>query len=200
MHNKTGDHDRPLEHCLECGSTRLIETIRDQQFTYGASDNAVTLTASMPVISCEACNYEYFDERGEAARHAAVCKHLGVQNPDQIREVRNILGLGRAEFCELGGFGAASLQRWESGAMIPSLSNDRLIYLLKYPENIERLKNRNVTPAVEEPAFATSQERSEPLRETTLVVHTRHATKRFPRLANRTRMATQAANWNLRLR
>ena len=36
----------------------------------------------------------------------------------------------------------ASLQRWETGEVIPNASSGRLIYLLQYPENINRLRAR----------------------------------------------------------
>ena len=155
----------------------------------------------MPVISCEDCQFEFFDERGEAARHAAVCKHLGVQTPDEIRKVREVSGLGRAEFCELTGFGSASLQRWESGIFIPNASSDRLIFLLRFAENIERLRNktssvREVTLADIAPSICHVESSSD----NSLVVRTRHATKRFHRLSSRSRVATEAANWNFKAR
>ncbi len=130
------------ELCMECGGARLIERVREQSFAYGPRGDQAMLTASMPVVTCEDCGYEYFDERGEAARHAAVCKHLGVQTPEEVRMTREQTGLSRAEFCELTGFGSASLQRWESGMVVPNASSDRLIFLLRCPDNVERLRKR----------------------------------------------------------
>ncbi len=101
----------------------------------------------MPVFTCEDCGYEYFDERGEAARQAAVCRRLGVQTPEEVRRTRECTGLSRAEFCELTGFGAASLQRWESGMVVPNASSDRLIFLLQFPDNVERLRKRTAAIA-----------------------------------------------------
>jgi len=106
----SGMHDSQ-ELCIECGGARLIERVREQSFAYGPPGDQVLLTASMPVFICEDCGYESFDERGEAARHAAVCRHLGVQTPDEVRMTRERTGLSRAEFCQLAGFGPASLQR-----------------------------------------------------------------------------------------
>jgi putative zinc finger/helix-turn-helix YgiT family protein len=195
------EQNRPNECCPECGNTKLVETIREQQFTYGTQENAVMLTASMPVISCEDCHYEYFDERGEVARHVAVCRHLGLQTPEEIREVRNATGMSRTAFCDLTGFGTASLQRWEAGMVVPNASSDRLIFLLRFKENIERLEKRNNAylkkDATADPSHVF---RVEPLRETTPVVHTRCATKRFTRLSSRSRVTAQAATWNLRAR
>jgi len=97
----------------------------------------------MPVFTCQDCGYEFFDERGESAQHDAVCRHLGVQTPHEIRGVREAAGLSRTEFCELGGFGIASLQRWETGEVIPNASSDRLIYLLQFKQNLEGLRARD---------------------------------------------------------
>jgi DNA-binding transcriptional regulator YiaG len=115
----------------------------------------------MPVYICEDCGYEFFDERGESARHDAVCRHIGVQTPDEIRKVREAAGLSRAEFCQISGFGIASLQRWETGEVIPNASSDRLIYLLQYGENLSRLRARDYGGTDPSAAFATSSRRTE---------------------------------------
>lgn len=130
--------------CPDCGSDKLLEQSIDQQFSYGAEGKEVVLTAVMPVTTCQDCGYQTFDERGEVARHLAICKHLGVLTPTEISEVRHASCLSRSEFSDIGGFGIASLQRWESGSLIPNLANDRLIYLLQFRENIARLRSREI--------------------------------------------------------
>jgi putative zinc finger/helix-turn-helix YgiT family protein len=140
------------ELCIECGSARLVERQKEQSFAYGPPGDQVTLTASMPVMTCEDCGYESFDQRGDAARQAAVCRHLGVQTPDEVRRTREGAGLSRAEFCQLTGFGQASLQRWESGMVVPNASSDRLIFLLRCPDNVERLQKRAVALNQESPS------------------------------------------------
>ena len=37
---------------------------------------------------------------------------------------------------------AASLARWETGALIQNGANDQLLFLLTFPENFERLRRR----------------------------------------------------------
>lgn len=143
MNQDIGAPIKSEEVCLECGSSRLKEDLKEQKFPYGPPTAQTILTASIPVFTCQDCGYEFFDERGESARHEAVCRHLGVQTPDEIRSVREAAGLGRAEFCKIGGFGIASLQRWETGEVIPNMSSDRLIYLLRHHENINRLRARD---------------------------------------------------------
>jgi putative zinc finger/helix-turn-helix YgiT family protein len=194
----SGTHDSQ-ELCIECGGARLIERVREQSFTYGPPGDQVILTTSMPVITCEDCGYEYFDERGEAARHDAVCRHLGVQTPEEIRKVREGTGLTRAEFCELTGFGSASLQRWEGGVVVPNASNDRLIFLLRYADNFERLRRR--AAAISQGVLPHMDASADPVKrfdEGIPEIRTRRAIKRFERLAHQPRIASQSATWTLR--
>lgn len=194
----SGMHDSQ-ELCIECGGARLIERVREQSFAYGPPGDQVTLTASMPVFTCEDCGYESFDERGEAARHDAVCRHCGVQTPEEVRKTREGTGLTRFEFCELTGFGSASIQRWESGIVVPNASSDRLIFLLRFPDNVERLRKRAAVIAQGLLQFQSAS--ADPVARISAgipVVHTRRGIKRFERFADRPRIAFQAASWNLR--
>ena len=48
----------------------------------------------------------------------------------------------RAAFAEMTRLGEASLARWEKGLLIQNPANDQLLYLLRFPENVERLRAR----------------------------------------------------------
>jgi DNA-binding transcriptional regulator YiaG len=199
MYQDKTDMNEITARCIECGGARLVERITEQSFAYGPPDDHVFLTASMPVFTCEDCGYEYFDERGEEARHAAVCRHLGVQTPKEIHQVREGTSLSRTEFCCLSGFGSASLQRWEAGMVVPNASSDRLIFLLRYPDNVERLRRR--ANAVSQGLFSCVATTADPvaiISKEVPEVHTRRGVKRFERFANRPRIALQAASWSLR--
>ena len=50
--------------------------------------------------------------------------------------------LTRSEFAAITKFGETSLSRWETGAVIQNLANDQLLYLLQFPENLQRLRER----------------------------------------------------------
>ena len=50
--------------------------------------------------------------------------------------------MSRAVFSRLTRIGEASLGRWENGLLIQNLAYDHLLYLLTFPENLERLKFR----------------------------------------------------------
>lgn len=195
MHDQSNTQRELQPVCFECGGSRLVEHERNQEFSYGPSDDAVTLTARVPVVSCLDCGYEYFDERGEAARHAAICHHLGVQSPEEIRVLRLRIGASRGDFCELTGFGMASLQRWESGNSIPNVSNGALMFLLEFPENVQRLKRRKRSDPVSEVESDLEESRA-----ARVELWRSHRARRFPRLVQRPRVLAQAASWPLRPR
>jgi len=199
MYQDTSSTHDSKELCIECGSAKLIERKREQSFAYGAPSDQVILTASMPVFTCADCGYEFFDERGEVARHEAVCRHLGVQTPEEVRRTREGTGLTRLEFCQLTGFGSASIQRWECGAVVPNASSDRLIFLLRYADTVERLRQREISIAQGELPFVVAcADQVEGTVEGIQELHTRRGIKRFKRFADRPRIVSQAASWRLR--
>jgi putative zinc finger/helix-turn-helix YgiT family protein len=138
--------DMSFTGCPDCGCNDLSETLRNEEFQYGLGGDVVTLSAVVPIICCRECGFEFTDYRAEEVRHETVCRHLGVLSPREIVEVRESIGLTRAEFAALGGFGIASLQRWETGALIQNQANDRLIYLLQFTANRQRLEKKAAPP------------------------------------------------------
>jgi hypothetical protein len=162
--------------CLDCESRNVKERLVEQQFQYGVGETSVLLKAIVPVVSCADCGYEFFDERGEQSRHAAVCRHLGVY---------------------LTGFGIASWQRWESGVTPPNTSSDRLLYLLQFPENVHRLRDRTLqAKATGDTHYDLSENAEVSVRSEERPP--RHSFKRFVRFANSPRAAAQAQAWVLR--
>ena len=103
------------------------------EFSYGSGESPVALQVRLPVRRCGTCEFEYLDEAAERLKHAAVCDHLGVLPPDEIRRIREAHGLTRAAFARLTGLGEASLNRWENGLSIQSHANDRYLRLLALP-------------------------------------------------------------------
>ncbi|GIW90669.1 MAG: hypothetical protein KatS3mg109_1101 [Pirellulaceae bacterium] len=130
------------EACAYCGSSRTVTRYITEQFPYGVGSQQVTLSATVPVVRCEECGGEFSGPEAEAARHEAVCRHLGLMSPRQIRALRARYGMSRREFAELTGIGQASLARWERGSLLQNAAMDRLLYLLEYAENVDRLRSR----------------------------------------------------------
>jgi DNA-binding transcriptional regulator YiaG len=128
--------------CPDCNSDDISERTSSHDFEYGLGNQRIVLSAIFPVFHCDTCSFEFTDSRAEKARHDAVCRHLGVLTPSEIIAIREARELTRAQFADLGGFGLASLQRWESGSLIQNAANDRLIYLLQFTANCQRLARK----------------------------------------------------------
>ena len=88
---------------------------------------------NVPVRRCGACGFEYLDQSAERLRHDAVCHHLGVLPPSEVRLIREGYGMTRARFARMTGFGKASLDCWENGLTIQTRANDRRLRLLARP-------------------------------------------------------------------
>ena len=135
-----GFHPGP-ESCDMCGAAGLkTELVRDP-FIYGMGAGAVELTADVPVHTCSRCAVSYTGDEAEIARHEAVCHHLGVLTPAEIRSLRERYDMSRAAFARLTGLGEATLARWERGEVIQNIANDRYLRLLLDPGVVRRLSS-----------------------------------------------------------
>jgi putative zinc finger/helix-turn-helix YgiT family protein len=117
------------EICAQCGGPVRVEE-KIQRFKYGQGEDAVELSARVPVLICDACEERYTDGRAEDARHEAVCAYLGRLTPSQIKTHRARLHLTQERLAEISGHGIASIKRWELGTQIQNASADRLLRLL----------------------------------------------------------------------
>src|SRR6516162_482732 len=95
--------------CDECGKRAVRVSFREQRFVYGAGSDAVELSARVPVWACEQCGNAYTEGDAEDLRHEAVCRHLGVLSPSDVRTTRERYGMSQAEFAKVTGFGIASV-------------------------------------------------------------------------------------------
>ncbi len=129
-----------LPSCPICGGEGIATKWNLHAFDYGSGDSLVELQVRVPVRRCEACEFEYLDDEAERLKHIAICDHLGVLSPDEIRRIREDLGKTRAAFAHVSGLGEASLNRWENGLSIQTHANDRYLRLLARAENIWRLQ------------------------------------------------------------
>ena len=127
--------------CANCGADAVSPTSNVQPFTYGAGEEAVQLEVEVPVWRCSRCGFAYTEGDAEELRHNAVCRHFGVLTPNEIRSLRDRHGLTRAELVRLTGFGEASIKRWESGALIQSISADRFLRLIDDGATLARLRS-----------------------------------------------------------
>ena len=128
---------------VRCPDCEGIATTRRHRhvFRYGQGVSAADIAVELPVRHCGACGFEFLDEEGERLKHEAVCRHLGVLAPQEIRDIRSRQGMTRAAFAAVTGLGEASLGRWETGAGIQSHANDRYLRLLAQQGGIARLSS-----------------------------------------------------------
>ncbi len=131
---------QPVLSCPICGDEGIVTVWHHHTFEYGTGEAAASLQARVPVRRCDPCDLEYLDEEAERLKHMAICEHLGVLAPEDIRKIRQGSGMTRAAFADASGLGEASLNRWENGLSIQSHSNDRYLRLLAYPEIMTRLQ------------------------------------------------------------
>lgn len=125
--------------CAECG--RAIETSWCMHtFRYGSDESAPDLTVRLPVRRCDYCDFDYLDHEGERIMHEAVCRHLGVLTPAEVRGIREHHGMSRAAFAKITGIGEASLSRWENGINVQAPANDRYLRLLARPGILTQLQ------------------------------------------------------------
>jgi len=143
MNNRSGrlssSNVRKLE-CPFCGHMVMHEVTREITFHYGV-DDSVAITVTMPLWVCERCDSAFMDWRGEKIEHDAICRHLGLLTPAEIRGIRERYGLTQAELARLMGFGERSIKRWEKGGLFQNASADRFLRLIDDdPEVIEKLR------------------------------------------------------------
>lgn len=132
----------PSQRCPECESADIVTSYEVETVPYGSGDEAIGLTCRVPVRKCRNCGFAFTDDQAAEIRHEAVCRHLKVLTPAEILEIRKHYGLSRGEFSKLTHIGEASLARWENGHLIQNSANDQLLFLMQYPENVERLRRR----------------------------------------------------------
>ncbi|HYT89812.1 MAG TPA: hypothetical protein VEL76_13975, partial [Gemmataceae bacterium] len=84
MENPTRTEETVALRCPVCGAEDVQSSALEDIFTYGVAENAVQLTATVPLRTCAKCGYQYTDHEAEDLRHEAVCRHLGVLTPREI--------------------------------------------------------------------------------------------------------------------
>ena len=141
--------------CPMCGDTGITTSWNRHAFDYGTGDSSVELTVSVPVRRCDACEFEYLDEAAERLKHEAVCRHLGVLPPAEIRRIREDLRMTRTRFAQVTRLGEASLNRWENGLTVQTQANDRYLRLLARPGIMRQLQELVAIETSSQPAVAT---------------------------------------------
>ena len=139
--------------CPRCDEPSVVTYRHEHGFNYGSGETAVKLHVELPVRRCTACEFQFLDHEAERIKHDAVCRHLGVLTPSEVRRIREDRGLTRSAFAQLTGLGEATLNRWENGTVVQNPANDRYLRLLGTPAGWSQLV-RLATPGASEQAPA----------------------------------------------
>ena len=186
--------------CAACGGSNLSRRMELDEFEYGAGEGAVPLSANVVVFTCNDCDFEFTGPSAEVARHEAVCRHLGIMTPAEIRELRGRYGLSRQSFASITRLGAASIARWETGSLLQNRAYDSLLYLLCFEDNLRRLRSRHtdvapgesVSAFLEAPGFTVSSPKYSPAGEIRDAPMQRNSDKRLGAL-----VSTFAEEWHI---
>ncbi len=130
-----------------CGSKQLQSRIDVDHFQYGSGNDQVKLTAAVRVYVCASCRYSFTTSEAEDARHGAVCRHLGLLTPAEVREIRDSIGLSRAQFAAITKIGEATLARWERGEILQNAAYDQYLRLIAQRDIFSRLQSNNAKTA-----------------------------------------------------
>jgi putative zinc finger/helix-turn-helix YgiT family protein len=137
------NHPCELEVCPECGKENLRVEEIEYKFPYGVGEDRVELSAIVPAKRCPDCGFTFLDSAGGQKCHEAVCRHLGVMTPSQIRKLRELHGLSQAQFADISQLGVATLSRWERGIVVQNRAYDYYLFLLGFRHNLELVRDRN---------------------------------------------------------
>jgi len=101
------------------------------------SIKGVDVSIEAPLIKCDACENEYESpEMGHDVAELALRayrKEVGLLSPEEIKTYRKSLGLTQHELSELLGWGAATLSRYENGALQDD-AHDRAMQMIMEPD------------------------------------------------------------------
>ena len=128
--------------CGQCGSNNVASIFEEETFVYGSGDDAVEISVRVPVHSCRECAFVFTDDAADQIRHDAICRHQKVMTPSEVAAIRKMYDVSRAEFARITRIGEASVNRWENGLLIQNRAMDQYLYLLRFRENFQRIRER----------------------------------------------------------
>ena len=140
--NPTESQSVKKSRCPVCGKGQLERRLVTDRFEYAVDDKKTLVEAErVPVEVCNSCNEIFYGPEAARVRHDAACRALGLLTPNEIKGIRESLGMTQEEFAELTGIGQATISRWERGRLLQNRAHDRYLRLLAdNAENVRLLK------------------------------------------------------------
>lgn len=131
-----------IAYCDDCKQMREYDVVARTE-TYEVKGDPVTIEASVAV--CRTCGHELgVEEVDEATLQQAYSVYRsrhGLLQPEEIRSIRSMYGLGQKAFSKLLGWGEVTLARYEGGS-IQSAAHDQMLRLVQNPANVAQILAR----------------------------------------------------------
>ena len=136
--------------CGNCAQKRVEPVVRDYTVDFkhdGKLHNIVLSQVEIP--TCQNCgNVQTGIELGEKVTKA-LREKVGLLFPEEIRQQRTALNLSQEQLGECIGAAKESISRWETGALIQSVSTDKLLRMFfKHPSD-PTWNNKWLKPSVQ---------------------------------------------------
>ncbi|MDN5332728.1 MAG: hypothetical protein PWP45_1953 [Tepidanaerobacteraceae bacterium] len=129
--------------CPVCGIERDTEVIEKEEVSNIRGDEIRTISR---IRICSVCKEELFDEDLDEENikraYNLYRERHGILSPEEIKSIRERYGLSQRAFAKLLNIGEASIARYETGAL-PEKSLSNMIMLLKDPQNMQKLLEKN---------------------------------------------------------
>ncbi len=134
---KPRNADRPFPwQCRQCQQESVVPTRIDYPAKVNYDGRLVTFVAKgIEIPICQNCGDKRFTLEVDDQINAALCVHLGLLTPEQIREGIERLGLTQKEVAERLGIAEATLSRWVNKVVIQSRAMDNYLRVFfQFPE------------------------------------------------------------------
>ena len=123
--------------CGQCAQRTIEPVVKDYQvaFKHDGKLHQITLP-QVEVPTCGNCGTEQTDIQISRQVTSELRRKIGLMFPDEIRQQRTALGLNQEQLGECIGAAKESISRWETGALIQSVSTDKLLRMFfKHPSD-----------------------------------------------------------------
>lgn len=139
--------------CAECGEVAVEQKVipYDAEVKHDGKLHKFHID-HLVIDQCSHCGEQYFTNDTDDQISSGLRLHVGLLQPDEIRQQLELLGLTQREFAEHLRVAQESVSRWLTGAAIQSRSLDTLMRLyFRLPSVREELKQPGTlaTPAAD---------------------------------------------------
>ncbi|MFH2074933.1 MAG: type II TA system antitoxin MqsA family protein [Pseudomonadota bacterium] len=143
--------------CPNCEGEQPVRAVRKREL-HRIRDLDIELDAEF--YECLNCGVEFDDPRSDDSAERAYREYRrlkGMVQPEGVREFRKRYGLTQHELANLLGWGAATLSRYENGALQDD-AHDRALQMVLEPRNLKQLIERHPDALAEEKRREIMQE------------------------------------------